>query len=167
MAARNRKGPTEDSPRELFLTLEGQERMVIRAKLLECLANEKSHPVRNKIGDAVAEIAGLYSNEGEGPMHQSRDLYITYNRGDTDSLQDEQWPELLGALFHASNSTDAGQRETAFRIFAASPAIIEKQHEGAVLDAFTKGFKDDDIAVCTESLLPTLSSDSSRYGWRQ
>lgn len=57
------------------------------------------------------------------------------------------WPELLHALFLASQSLDAGQRESAFRIFATTPAIIEKQHEDNVVPAFTKGFKDSDIAV--------------------
>lgn len=59
----------------------------------------------------------------------------------------ENWPELLGVLFHASRSLDAGQREGAFRIFATTPGIIEKQHEDTVLEAFTKGFKDEDVTV--------------------
>jgi len=60
---------------------------------------------------------------------------------------DEQWQELLGALFQCSQSTEAGQRETAFRIFATTPDIIEKQHEQAVISAFTKGFKDSETTV--------------------
>lgn len=44
-------------------------------------------------------------------------------------------------------SEEAGQREIAFRIFATTPGIIEKQHEDTVLSAFTKGFKDTDTAV--------------------
>ena len=59
----------------------------------------------------------------------------------------DQWSELLGVLFQASQSTEPGLRETAFRIFTTTPSIIEKQHEGAVLGVFTKGFKDDNIAV--------------------
>lgn len=59
----------------------------------------------------------------------------------------QNWPELLGVLFHASRSPDAGQREGAFRIFATTPGIIEKQHEDTVLEAFTKGFKDEDVTV--------------------
>ena len=59
----------------------------------------------------------------------------------------EPWPELLGTLFHASQSTDARQREGAFRIFATTPGIIEKQHEDTVQSAFAKGFKDDDVLV--------------------
>ena len=45
----------------------------------------------------------------------------------TDSMLPEQsWGELLHALFVASQSQDPGQRESAFRIFATTPAIIEK-----------------------------------------
>ena len=53
----------------------------------------------------------------------------------------------MGVLFTLSMSKDAGQREIAYRIFATTPGIIEKQHEDAVLAAFTKGFKDDDVTV--------------------
>lgn len=65
----------------------------------------------------------------------------------------EQWPEVLGALFHASQSTDPGQRESAFRIFETTPGIIEKQHEGAVLEAFMKGFKDPEVPVRHKQLI--------------
>lgn len=60
---------------------------------------------------------------------------------------DVAWPELLGALFTASQSNDAGQRDTAFRIFSTTPGIIEKQHEDVVLAAFKGGFSDADTTV--------------------
>jgi hypothetical protein len=62
-------------------------------------------------------------------------------------LEGESWNDLLGALFHSSQAPDAGQRETAFRIFATTPGIIERQHEEVVLTAFTRGFKDPDTNV--------------------
>ena len=62
-------------------------------------------------------------------------------------LTGQSWPELLGALSQASQSTDAGQREGAFRIFATTPGIIETQHEAAVQEVFAKGFKDEDVNV--------------------
>jgi importin-5 len=61
----------------------------------------------------------------------------------------QSWPELLGALFQASQSADAGQREGAFRIFATTPGIIETQHEAAVQEVFAKGFKDENVNVRT------------------
>lgn len=66
-------------------------------------------------------------------------------------IADEVWPELLGGLFSASQSADPGMRETAFRIFNTTPDIIQKQHEEAVLSAFTKGFKDGDLNVSTSA----------------
>ena len=125
------------------MTLPPEARYATQAKLLEALSGEQDTSVRNKIGDAVAEIARQYTDEG-----------IFLKARHTASIIDtscatgkEQWPEVLGALFHASQSTDSGQRESAFRIFEATPAIIEKQHEGAVLEAFMKGFKDPDVPV--------------------
>lgn len=59
----------------------------------------------------------------------------------------DQWPELLGILFQASQSPESGLRETAFRVFTTTPGVIEKQHEDAVLGVFTKGFEDENIAV--------------------
>ena len=53
----------------------------------------------------------------------------------------------------ASQSQNAGQREGAFRIFTATPGIIEKQHEEMVISAFTKGFKDSDVMVWLCSLV--------------
>jgi hypothetical protein len=60
---------------------------------------------------------------------------------------DDSWPELLGALFQLSQALEAEKRETAYRVFATTPGIIEKQHEEAVLQAFQRGFKDDAVQV--------------------
>ena len=38
--------------------------MAIRQKLLECLQSESLGVVRHKIGDAVAEVARQYSDDG-------------------------------------------------------------------------------------------------------
>lgn len=73
------------------------------------------------------------------------------------------WPELLQALFVASQSQDAGQRESAFRVFATTPAIIEKQHEDSVVPAFTKGFKDNDIQVSTSMTQETMNTLTDSY----
>lgn len=76
----------------------------------------------------------------------------------------DQWPELLGVLFHASQSPDnAGLRETAFRIFSTTPGIIEKQHEDAVLGVFGKGLKDDEVSVSlllAGGLIPVSLTDA-------
>ncbi|OAG02553.1 importin subunit beta-3 [Paraphaeosphaeria sporulosa] len=108
---------------DVFLTLNQPEREAIRARMLQCLGKEQDTSVRSKIGDAVAELARQHTDEGVA------------------------WDELLGALFQASQSSDAGQRETAFRIFSTTPGIIEKQHEEVVITAFKGGFGDSDTSV--------------------
>ncbi|KAG0647419.1 Importin beta sal3 [Hyphodiscus hymeniophilus] len=122
IASKSRKQP-DDTTTELFLSLPQEQAYAIRQKLLEALGSESTNSVRNKIGDAVAEIAREYSDSKE------------------------QWPEVLGILFTLSMSDQVGQREIAYRIFSTTPGIIEKQHEDTVLSAFTKGFKDDNVSV--------------------
>lgn len=62
-------------------------------------------------------------------------------------VADDAWPELLSALFQLSQATEPEKRECAYRVFATTPSIIEKQHEGTVLEAFQKGFTDDAVLV--------------------
>ncbi|EIT73173.1 armadillo-type protein [Aspergillus flavus] len=123
ISTKTRKDPVTNEAKELFSTLTGEQRLVIRQKLVTCLTTETVTDVRKKIGDAVAEIARQYTDNGD------------------------QWPELLGVLFQASQSPDAGLREAAFRIFSTTPGIIEKPHEDAVQGVFGKGFKDDVVSV--------------------
>ncbi|KAL1952456.1 hypothetical protein VTO42DRAFT_5376 [Malbranchea cinnamomea] len=123
ISARMIKDPNSTETKELFFTLLPEQRLAIREKLLQALNSESVTAVRNKIGDAIAEIAGQYAEHGD------------------------VWPELLGVLFQASQSPDAGHRESAFRIFSATPGIIEKQHGDIVSGVFSKGFQDSNISV--------------------
>lgn len=77
---------------------------------------------------------------------------VKTNVSPTPSL-DLSWPELLGALFQLNLAAEPDKRETAFRVFATTPDIIEKQHEEAVLQSFNKGFKDDSVAVSSRATL--------------
>jgi hypothetical protein len=72
-----------------------------------------------------------------------------YRRGALLIRPELEWPELLGALFQASQSQDAAQRENAFRIFSTTPQIIEKQHEDVVMTSFKGGFADGETSVGT------------------
>ncbi|KAF4453727.1 putative beta karyopherin [Fusarium austroafricanum] len=122
IASKTRKNEAGESL-DLFISLTKDQAAVIRQKILETLAAESERLVRNKISDAVAELARQYTENGD------------------------VWPELLGALFQLSQAPEPEKRENAFRIFATTPAIIEKQHEEAVLQAFQKGFKDEAVMV--------------------
>lgn len=61
--------------------------------------------------------------------------------------ENQTWVELLQTLFQASQSAEAGMRDCAFRIFATTPGVIEREHEGVVQEVFLKGFKDDSVDV--------------------
>ncbi|KAL1844076.1 hypothetical protein VTJ49DRAFT_4928 [Mycothermus thermophilus] len=122
IASKTRKiGASENM--DMFISLDKEHARVIRGKLVETLMTESDRTVRNKISDAVAELARQY-----------------YDSNDS-------WPELLQVLFSLSQSPDPGTRETAFRVFTTTPGIIEKQHEDAVAQAFAQAFKDDSVAV--------------------
>lgn len=64
IATRTREDPQTNRSRELFLTLRQPSRNAIQQKLLVCLQAESAANVRNKIGDAVAEVARQYTEEG-------------------------------------------------------------------------------------------------------
>ncbi|KAL8690553.1 MAG: hypothetical protein Q9218_004030 [Villophora microphyllina] len=128
IATKTRKVFDSDESKDLFITLQHAQKEAIRQKLLEALQSESLPHVRHKIGDAVAEVARQYCDQGQ------------------------MWQELLQGLFALSTSQDAGQRELAFRIFATTPAIIEKQHEDNVKQAFTRGFQDGNIEVRTAAM---------------
>ncbi|KAJ5468519.1 hypothetical protein N7475_006271 [Penicillium sp. IBT 31633x] len=123
IATKTRKDPASGDAKEVFSSLPTEQRIAIREKLVACLNSESVTDVRKKIGDALAEVARQYTDNGE------------------------QWPELLGVLFQASQNPDSGLRETAYRVFTTTPGIIERQHEEAVVEVFAKGFKDDNISV--------------------
>ncbi|KAI9833848.1 MAG: hypothetical protein M1826_006371 [Phylliscum demangeonii] len=123
VAAKPRQNPVSKEQTEVYLSLPEEQRLPIRQNLLRLMTEESLPHVRHKIGDAVAELARELSDEGL------------------------PWPELLAVLFQASQSSEPSQRENAFRVFAATPGVISEEHEGMVLNVFTKGFKDNEVAV--------------------
>jgi hypothetical protein len=55
----------EQESKEQFMLLQTPAKVAIRQKLLECLQSETLPDVRHKIGDAVAEVARQYSDDGK------------------------------------------------------------------------------------------------------
>lgn len=53
----------------MFLSISQEQAYAIREKLLEALGNETVNTVRNKVGDAVAELAREYSDNGTSAPH--------------------------------------------------------------------------------------------------
>ncbi len=65
MSTKTRRVPGEDQvSKEQFLLLQPPQKIAIRQKLLDCLQSESLPQVRHKIGDAVAEVARQYSDDG-------------------------------------------------------------------------------------------------------
>ncbi|PRT53656.1 Importin subunit beta-3 [Wickerhamiella sorbophila] len=90
----------------LFDVISPVARAQIRQLLLQAmLSPDQQVQVRHKIADAVAEFA---RRQGEAT---------------------EAWNELLPALFDASRTPNPEIRQCAFRVFAASPEILESNAE--------------------------------------
>lgn len=64
IATKTRKDPATGEAKEVFLSLPNEQRVVIREKLVTCLTSESVIDVRKKVGDAVAEIARQYTDNG-------------------------------------------------------------------------------------------------------
>ena len=64
MSTKTRKVPGTNESRETFLSLGQEQKVAIRSQLLQALSGEQVFAVRNKIGDAVAEIARQYTDNG-------------------------------------------------------------------------------------------------------
>ncbi|CCX33785.1 armadillo-type protein [Pyronema domesticum] len=118
----------DSNTQELYIACQPTIKIYIRNTLLQAFAQETDGLTRNKIGDAIAEVARQLADA------------------------DEQWPELLDTLFQASKSPDASHREGAFRIFTTTPGIIEKQHGQVVKNVFTAGFQDSGLSVRISSM---------------
>ncbi len=63
IASKTRKTANSETT-DMFISLSAEQAIVIRGRLLETLAAETDKAIRNKISDAVAEIARQYSDNG-------------------------------------------------------------------------------------------------------
>ena len=88
----------------------------IRQIFLTGLTSDQPSDVRHKIADAISELAK------PGPK--------------------AVWVELLPALFNASKSSNESIRESAFRIFSTTPAIVSLEMIPALGPVFESGFGD-------------------------
>lgn len=70
------------------------------------------------------------------------------------NLHTEPWTELLSALFQSTKSPEPAHRESAFRVIAALPTIVDQQHLDALKDVFLHGLQDQS---------PVVSSRRERY----
>jgi CHAD domain-containing protein len=64
IATKTRKDPASGDAKEVFSSLPNEQRVAIREKLVACLTSESVTDVRKKIGDALAEVARQYTDNG-------------------------------------------------------------------------------------------------------
>ena len=77
---KTRKDPATNETKELFITLQENARHATQTKMLQALSGESTTAVRNKIGDAVAEIARQYTDEGRQQLRKTgHDLNVIGN----------------------------------------------------------------------------------------
>lgn len=99
----------------------------IRQSFLQGFIGQQSNGVRHKLADAIAELA-----KDDIPA---------------------KWNDLLPTLFEATKNPDSSFRESAFRIFAANPTLLDLKYINEILPIYHAGFEDatDEvrIAACT------------------
>ncbi len=66
IASKTRKIGASDNV-DMFISLDKEHSTIIRGKLLETLVTESDKAVRNKISDAVAELARQYYDSSASP----------------------------------------------------------------------------------------------------
>jgi hypothetical protein len=59
----------------------------------------------------------------------------------------EPWQELLAALFQSTKSPEPAHRESAFRVFAALPTLVDKEHSDVLKTVFLGGLQDQNPKV--------------------
>ncbi len=64
IATKTRKVQGAEESKELFIALQDAQKVAIREKLLQNLQGEGLSHVRHKVGDAVAEVARQYAENG-------------------------------------------------------------------------------------------------------
>jgi importin-5 len=103
---------------------------------LDGYEKEAQVAVRNKICDTIADVA----RECEEQNRMSSPWCAV------DGFL-EPWHELLGALFESTKSPEPAHRESAFRVFAALPTLVDKQHSDALKTVFLGGLQDQNPKV--------------------
>ncbi|KAK6459469.1 Karyopherin functions in nuclear transport of protein [Scheffersomyces xylosifermentans] len=119
-------------------------RAQIRSILLQGFTSPQSNQVRHKLSDAISEVA----KEDASPQGS--------------------WIELIPALFEATRNTDPSFRESAFRVFASAPELIDKSYITQVLPIFNSGFDDadDDVRIAACSAFVAFFRELPKKSWQ-
>jgi importin-5 len=121
----------EDDTKTVWAATSENIKQQVKAALLEGYENEAAVAVRNKLCDTIADVA----RDG-----QEEDRMFLYVEGWL--IQVEEWHELLNALFQSTKSPETAHRESAFRVFAALPTLVDISHADLLQSVFLAGLTD-------------------------
>jgi hypothetical protein len=96
----------------------------------------------------------LMSRERQRNSRVTTPLSNFHTGQDTDLT--EPWNELLAALFQSTKSPEPAHRESAFRVFAALPSIVDKSHIELLKGVFLEGLQDPAPQVAPTRQIPYL-----------
>jgi len=144
----------EDEDKSVWDSASPTTQQQVKAALLEGYEKETHVAVRNKICDTIADVA-RYCEE-QNSLH----LLMRNN------LQIGPWGELLTPLFHSTKSPQPEHRESAFRVFASLPTLVDDSHIELLKSVFLEGLQDQapevrDFSFVTHKIGPPFSFQSS------
>lgn len=108
----------KESRSTLYDQLSSQALTTLERLLLHSLSREPSDSVRRKSVDTVCDLANNAMSRGQ------------------------PWHALQAQAFNMTQTTEAGSRECAFRVFSGCPNLVIDLQTDAVLSVFRKGLQD-------------------------
>lgn len=125
----------DDDSRTIWNASSASTQQQIKSILLDGYEKEAQVAVRNKICDTIADVARECDEQNR--------MYFLWCEVDGS----EPWQELLGALFQSTKSPEPAHRESAFRVFAALPTLVDKEHSEVLKTVFLGGLQDQNPKV--------------------
>ncbi|KAJ2819816.1 importin subunit beta-3, partial [Coemansia erecta] len=114
-------GDNKEDERSVWSVVPQAVHQAVKAELLGALKDESDRGTRHKLCDTISEIT---NNEGEN-----------------------EWPDLLPALYACAQDGSSALRESAYRVFSSCPYLLAGQSVDAVNTAFSGALQDSDAGV--------------------
>ncbi|KAJ3394051.1 Importin-5 [Lobulomyces angularis] len=115
----------QDKRSTIWMSSGSDTRNFCEKKLLSSLSTEENLSVRRNLCDTIADLTKyMFQNGALGT-----------------------WPELLRTIFECTKSSSPNQRESAFRIISAIPALIVDEDQNVVKAVFRAALNDETLQV--------------------
>ncbi|KAJ2145972.1 importin subunit beta-3 [Coemansia sp. RSA 564] len=114
-------GDNKEDERTVWSLVPNGVHQAVKNELLGALKDETDRGTRHKLCDTISEIT---NNEGEN-----------------------EWADLLPALYACAQDGNASLRESAYRVFSSCPYLLSGQSPDSVNSAFGGAFQDGDATV--------------------